>query len=71
MSNHTKPETPVGGPRGDTGDGNTGVPANTQGMSNRPGDRAQGDGADSGHFQDEEVDEDLEVLEAEPADDPE
>ena len=71
MNNHTTPETPVGGPRGDTGDGNTGVPDDTQGLSNRPGNRAQGDGDDSGEFQDDEVDEDLEVLEAEASDDAE
>ena len=39
MSNRTKPETPAGQPLGDTGDGNTGVPDDEQGMSNRPGDR--------------------------------
>jgi hypothetical protein len=41
MTNRTQPETPVGGPLGDTGDGNTGVPEFEQGISNRPGDRRQ------------------------------
>ena len=40
MTNKTQPETPVGGPLGDTGDGDTGVPEFEQGISNRPGDRA-------------------------------
>jgi hypothetical protein len=40
MTNRTHPETPAGGPLGDTGDGNTGVPEFEQGISNRPGDRA-------------------------------
>lgn len=41
MTNQTKPETPAGRPLGDTGDGNTGVPDDEQGISNRPGDRGQ------------------------------
>jgi hypothetical protein len=40
MTNRTRPETPAGGPLGDTGDGDTGVPEFEQGISNRPGDRA-------------------------------
>ena len=40
MTNRTQPETPAGGPLGDTGDGDTGVPEFEQGISNRPGDRA-------------------------------
>jgi hypothetical protein len=43
MNDQTKPETPVGGPLGDTGDGQTGVPDDEQGISNRPGDRAEDD----------------------------
>ena len=39
MSGHSKPETPAGRPLGDTGDGNTGVPDDEQGISNRAGDR--------------------------------
>lgn len=41
MTNKTLPETPTGQPLGDTGDGKTGVPADEQGLSNRPGDRDQ------------------------------
>lgn len=75
MPNRTQPETPVGGPLGDTGDGRTGVPDDEQGISNRPGDRAEDDvdvdvkyddiespGTASREFQDDEVDADLEVL---------
>jgi hypothetical protein len=45
MTNRTLPETPVGGPLGDTGDGDTGVPEFEQGISNRPGDRGDNAGA--------------------------
>jgi len=48
MSNGTTPETPVGGPLGDTGDGNTGVPEFEQGISNRPGDRETDEDQDEG-----------------------
>ena len=44
MTNRTEPETPTGGPMGDTGDGDTGVPEFEQGISNRPGDRASASG---------------------------
>jgi hypothetical protein len=43
MNDQTKPETPVGRPLGDTGNGETGVPDDEQGISNRPGDRAEDD----------------------------
>jgi len=47
MANDTRNiDTETAVPRGDTGDGNTGVPANEQGISNRPGDKdeaAEGD----------------------------
>lgn len=39
MDEQTKPQTPVGEPLGDTGDGDTGVPEFEQGISNRPGDK--------------------------------
>ena len=42
---------------GDTGDGNTGVPADEQGISNRPGDQ------DDGEEPEDEEDEDDEELE--------
>lgn len=61
MTDKTKPETPAGRPLGDTGDGNTGVPDDQQGISNRPGDRAVDDDGD-----DEDVD--LEDLEEDAAD---
>jgi len=54
MTNRTLPETPVGGPLGDTGDGNTGVPADKQGISNRPGDRASGSGSPAQSVADED-----------------
>lgn len=63
MTDRTKPETPAGRPLGDTGDGNTGVPDDQQGISNRPGDRAVDD--------DDDEDEDLEDLEKDAADDAE
>lgn len=40
-------------PRGDTGDGDTGVPAGEQGISNRAGDEAEDEGDDF----DEDLDE--------------
>ena len=43
MTNQTKIAAPGGQPRGDTGDGETGVPEFEQGMSNRPGDKAAPD----------------------------
>jgi len=43
MANDTKNvDTEKAMPRGDTGDGNTGVPADQQGISNRPGDSDAG-----------------------------
>jgi hypothetical protein len=43
MTDQTKPETPAGQPLGATGDGDTGVPEFEQGISNRPGDKAEDD----------------------------
>jgi hypothetical protein len=75
MPKRTQPETPAGGPLGDTGDGNTGVPDDEQGISNRPGDRAEDDvdvdvkyddiesTASASEFQDDDVDAGLEVQE--------
>ena len=57
MTNRTQPETPVGGPRGDTGGGTTGVPDEEQGISNRPGDRSEE--ADSAA--DAEADDELDI----------
>ena len=39
MNRKTNPSSDGAEPLGDTGDGNTGVPAGEQGISNRPGDR--------------------------------
>ena len=44
-------------PLGDTGDGDTGVPEDEQGISNRAGDKAQDEDAD-----DEEFEEDIDEL---------
>jgi hypothetical protein len=47
-----RPNRDLRGPLGDTGDGDTGVPANEQGISNRPGDKEtdddRGDNGDDG-----------------------
>ena len=64
MTDRTRPETPVGQPLGDTGDGDTGVPEFEQGMSNRPGDKAVSDTLD-----DADEDEDLDSLEDDEDDD--
>ena len=43
-------------PRGDTGDGKTGVPADEQGISNRPGDREPaGDGEEIPELDDDDA----------------
>ena len=68
MTNQTKPQTPSGGPMGDTGNGRTGVPDNEQGISNRPGDRARGDRDDRADFQDDDDDRALEVLDDDSVD---
>jgi len=77
MTNRTQPETPAGGPLGDTGDGDTGVPEFEQGISNRPGDRA-GDaggtveaknGNDDVDLEDEDLDEELEATDDDDASD--
>ena len=46
MTGQTTPETPAGRPSGDTGDGETGVPEFEQGISNRPGDKAESETKD-------------------------
>ena len=49
MTGQTKPETPEGRPLGDTGDGETGVAELEQGISNRPGDKAESETKDDAH----------------------
>lgn len=51
-------------PLGDTGDGDTGVPANEQGISNRVGDQGEADAAEPGPDADADGDE-LEELDKE------
>jgi hypothetical protein len=41
-------------PRGDTGDGDTGVPPDEQGISNRAGDRGDDNAVDDEDFDDDE-----------------
>ncbi|AMY08158.1 hypothetical protein LuPra_01348 [Luteitalea pratensis] len=78
MTNRTQPATPAGGPLGDAGDGDTGVPEFEQGISNRRGDRAGDTGAavDAERGEDEvdpendeeDFDDELEATEEDDAD---
>jgi hypothetical protein len=47
-------------PLGDTGDGDAGVPADEQGISNRPGDAEVGDAAEQFDDDEDEDDDDVE-----------
>lgn len=68
MANRTIPTATEerGKPLGDTGDGETGVPADEQGISNRPGDAAQGSDPDD---DDDEDDDDVDDVEGDDDDD--
>jgi hypothetical protein len=48
-------------PLGDTGDGDTGVPSDEQGISNRPGDEADGRGVQADESPDEEDEDEVEI----------
>jgi hypothetical protein len=69
MAKNNSPDDDKAQPRGDTGDGDTGVPADEQGISNRPGDTDLSDAA--GEFDDDEDEDDDETEEDDEVEDDE